>query len=450
MLLSRKCIALFLLLSSCSPKLDPYPSFHDVREEVQCRTGETIHWDRCGQDPCAQVRKILSKPLILDDVIEVALLNNRRLQAAYENIGIAQADLVQACLLKNPILDFQLRYDHCFSGEKVIEMGIIQNFLDILLKPLQRKLACAELAKVKSLVAGEAIQVIADVKTAFFTLQSAKRMLELKQESVLASEASFEAADRLWKAGNIKKLEYLVQSSLLEQSKINAVQAELNVVEARERLNALMGLWEGSGNWDLSEELYRIPGEFQEREDIENLVIANSLDLSAARHEIRKTAARMGIEVTEAVIPEFGIGVDSEREPDGNWFAGPQFSIGIPVFDLGQARSAAGRAEIRQLCDKYYAMAVELRSAARASSFSLWNYHRQFKYFQDTLVPLMKEVTNETLLQLNAMQVGVFELLGMKMQEIEAEEKMIQAYMGYWVARIELEKLIQGKQTGIE
>lgn len=434
------------MLGSCCPRLDPCPSFLSVREQVECRSGETIRWNCCAEERCQRIRDLLSRPLELEDVVELTLLNNRRLQATYEQLGIAQADLVQACLLKNPVLAFQLRYDQFFRGEKVIETGIMQNFLDILLKPLQIKMAREELEKVKSMVAGEVIAAIAEAKRMFFSLQAAKRSFELQQELLLIAESSYEAADRLREAGNIKKLELSIYGSLLARARVDEAQAEIDVINAREGLNSLMGLWEGATAWDLTEVFYPVPRQTQKRKNIEDLVLINSLDLNAARHEIRQTAARIGIEVTETVIPEFGIGVDAEREPDGNWFAGPQFTIGIPVFDFGQAKSAAGRAELRQLCDNYYATAVELRAAARAASFRLWNNQRQYSSYEETLLPLMEEVTEETLLQLNAMQVGVFELLDAKQREVEARVKMVDTYRGYWEARIELERLIQGRK----
>ena len=175
------------VLSGCCPKLDPYPSFLDVAEEVECRSGERIHWSSCEEEYCHLISDILLSPLEMEDVIEVTLLNNRRLQALYEDIGIAQADLVQACLLRNPILEFQYLYDRPFKGDKVIELGMIQNFLDILLKPLQRKMAREELERVKSVVSGEVIAAIAEAKRAFFTLQAAKRLFEIQNEMLLTS-----------------------------------------------------------------------------------------------------------------------------------------------------------------------------------------------------------------------------------------------------------------------
>jgi len=40
--------------------------------------------------------------------VQIALLNNKDLQATYEDLSIAQADLVQAGLLQNPVFGASL------------------------------------------------------------------------------------------------------------------------------------------------------------------------------------------------------------------------------------------------------------------------------------------------------------------------------------------------------
>jgi cobalt-zinc-cadmium efflux system outer membrane protein len=50
------------------------------------------------------VSGLLAQPLTADAAVQVALLRSRELQAVYEDLGVAQADLVHAGLLRNPDL----------------------------------------------------------------------------------------------------------------------------------------------------------------------------------------------------------------------------------------------------------------------------------------------------------------------------------------------------------
>lgn len=443
------CFATLFLFTSCtSIKTDPYSSFLQVKDDVAHRTNQIIQWNNQVSDlNCTRdfIERTLDHQLSVDDVVKITLLNNRHLQALYEKLGIAQAELVQASLFKNPILDFQLRYDNGFGSDKIIEAGIIQNLLDILLRPLKKRVARAELEIIKNQVTGDVMEIIAEAKIAFFTLQDSEMTLSLRKKVQDATEAAFDAAKRLRKAGNINNLKLAIERSFYEQSKIDVSQSELKVVEAREKLNVLMGLWGLQVEWELSSQLIELPNKLPDFKEIENDVVANNLDLQVARKQIYLTAARVGINTAEVVFPDLGIGVDSEREIDGNWFVGPQLTIGIPIFDFGQARTAAGRAELNQLCNEYYALAVELRSSARSASFRLWNSYRQNRYFEEVLIPLAEEVTAETLLQHNAMQLGVFDILSAKQREIETREKAIHTYRDYWIAHTELELLKNGR-----
>ena len=442
-------ISIIFLMCGCTRvSTDPYPAFMQVRENVAQRTDHTISWNTSEDKTCELrywLEDVLQQELTVDQTIQISLVNNPRLQAIYENLGIAQSQLVQAGLLKNPIFSLSLRYEDLVGSAHIIEMGLVQNFLDILLKPLKNRLACAELEVTKNDIAGHVMDVIADTKIAYYSLQAAEQTLMMKKQTLNATEAAFDVAKRLHRAGNITNLSLIIERSQYEQTKMDIASLEVEVLEAKERLNVLMGVWGQQIDWKISSRLTEIPEQKVDLNNVENCAIANSLDLQIARERIRATAFRLGIETSEIVFPEITAGLDSESEPEGKWFVGPQFSIGIPLFDFGQAKTAAGHAELSRQWKEYTALAVEVRSAARSAGFRLLNAYRRSRYSQEVLVPLVEQITSETLLQLNAMQLGVFDLLLAKQNEIETKIQEILAYRDYWIARTEIEMLLSGR-----
>jgi cobalt-zinc-cadmium efflux system outer membrane protein len=60
-------------------------------------------------------------------------------------------------------------------------------------------------------------------------------------------------------------------------------------------------------------------------------------------------------------------------------------------------------------------------------------------------VPLAEQITAETQLQYNAMQLGVFQLLQAKQREIDTRRQSIAAQRDYWLARTELEQILAGR-----
>lgn len=446
----RYLVCLLLCVTSCT-RIDTnaQPVFHEVQEEITNLTGQNVYWDSSLEDTITpiSVEKMLEEELTEDFIVQIALLNNRSLQATYEGLGIAKAQLAQAGLLKNPIFSFSYEFSTQLAVTDLINIGLLQNFLEILLMPLKKRTARAELEATKDRVTTQILSVIAETKIAFHTLQASQQIWNLQKLILLANELAYEAAEKLFEAGNIKDLEVSMERSLYEQAKLEVASWEIAVLEARERLNILMGLWGQQIEWKISDDLRALPSKEGDYTDIENSAIANSIDLKAAYNELIATASRFGIDTSRIVFPQLDIGVASERD-EGVWYAGPAFNLAIPFFDRGKANSAKARAEIMQQWNQYTALAIEIRSAARSSRFSLLNAFGQSRYAKEIIVPLSKEVTHLTLLQHNAMQLGIFHLLSAKRRELEKEIQAAQLQRDYWVAKIRLQTLLNGHTLG--
>ncbi len=444
-------VTLVFLIAGCgSSSLDPQPAFDDVRAGVARRSGRPITWHRQDESstaPTSQIEEMLSDDLSLDEAVRIALLNNRRLQATYERLGIAQAQVVQAGLLRNPMLDVSLRFVEGPGSDYILEMGAIQDILDVFLIPLRKRLARAQLQVTKSEVIGVVLDTIARTERAFVSLQAAQQTLHLNRQILSAAEASYDGARRLHQAGNITDLALANERALHEQARLAVASAEMVVLQRRERVNTLLGLWGEQTSWQIAGSLPDLPAEPLDLDELERRVVINSLDLAIVRQRMTATAARMGIDASQLVFPELAAGAEAEREPDGEWSVGPAFGVGIPLFDQGVARKAAGRAELRRLWDEHTALAIELRSAARTARYRLLNARRQSEYYQQVIVPLAQQITGETQLQYNAMQLGVFELLAAKQREIDMQRGAIRALEEYWTARADLELLLSGRMT---
>lgn len=452
-LLIKTKIITFIAISSlplvsgcCKLSTDSSVVFSEVQQEVCQRSGEQICWNK-GQ-PSEQfhawLTNTLKESLELETVIQIAMLNNHRLQATYADLGIAQAQLVQSSLLQNPIFGMSIRFERVIESANIIEMGLVQNFLDILLKPLKIRLARSELEWTKAHVAAAVLDIIAETKMAFFSMRAAEESLDLTKEFLAAREISFDAAKRLYEAGNITDLAFTIEQSSYEQAKIDYSNAELELISSRERLNQAMGLWGSCLEWKLSKKDPSVSEISCEDFCLEERVVSNSLDLKMARQKMRITAQQYGLARTETVFPELMIGPDSERDPGEPWFFGPQFAIGIPIFDFGIARKAQARSELCKQWNDYIALAIQIRSETRFAAYRLQSALKQYKRYQKVILPLEEKITQETLRQLNGMQLGVIELLATKQREIETKLKSITSYRDYWIARAEVELLLSG------
>jgi len=442
--------ALAAWLAGCAT-VPPEAGFPDVQQQVQARIGQRVRWNR-GTPQDAQARalieKLLSKQLTADNAVQIALLNNRGLQAVYENLGITQAAVVQAGLLNNPFLNGNVKPGLTGPGPE-FELTITQNFMEILYLPLRKAVAESRFEAEKLHVTGAVIDHAAQTRDAFYRVQRDKQMIEMLRQIIAATNASYDAIKRLREAGNVRDLDVDNQRVLVEQARVELAATQAALATDRERLTVLMGLWGDDTRWTIAPRLPDPPQPAFDLTDLEKKAISNSIDLAAARHEIESFGHQLGLTHATALVPSFDFGAAGKREADGDYLLGPAFSLPLPLLDQGQARIAHAVAELRQKQKSYVALAVRIRSSVRAARVRLLTARRIAEHYRDEMLPLRERIVRETLLQYNAMQVGVFQLLIAKQQQISTGQRYIEALQDYWLARTDLETILQGRLSDV-
>jgi cobalt-zinc-cadmium efflux system outer membrane protein len=466
------CLPLLLLAGAagCVEK-QIEEAFDGVQQTHRERMGQELEWN---QDPEAEERiaqrvmGLLEGELTADRTVEIALLNNRRLQATYSDVGIAAAQLVEAWLIRNPVVTGQIRFAH---HRPLWEFEMVQNFLDVLLLPLSVSVAEAELEATKLRVSAEVIDVAMETRRTFIRYQARRDLLRTWQEVLLASESAYDMAVQLRRAGNISELRLAREQTMYEQLKLDIAEVQLEAIQDRERLNVLMGLWGAATMWEAAPELAELPDEPMDLTELERRAVENSLDLKAALYNLTAQAQRLGLDSIQAAIPQLQLGgaveserptkykLDEKRRMGGKeyeledftieeWQAGPAFSVPIPVWNLGQAAYGTARMELLRRWNLYTAMAINIRASARAHGFRVATSHQRAVFNRKILVPVWDNVFEETQLQYNAMFVGVFDLLHAKEDQLRAHQRYIASLAEYWLARTDLEQLLLGSARG--
>ena len=420
--------------------------FDDVKATVEERSASRIFWSNgtdLDKEAAAKVDSLLKAKLTVDEAVQIALLNNRDLQAVYSDLGVAQADLVQAGLLNNPIFEAAVKFPTS-GGQANLELTTVMNFLDVFYMPLRKRVATARFDEAKLRVTGTVLDFAARARTAFYLHLATEQMIELRQTIVQALNASLEVARRLNEAGNITDLDLARERALTEAGKLALRSAEIAVRQSREQLNDLMGFWGRNTEWQSDGHLPDISEQPMPTEDIERVALSRSIDLSHARQRILVAGEQLGFNKTTALIPEVGFGPFAERN-EGAWEVGPVLEFPIPLFDQGQARVGRSAAELRRTQQEYYALAVRVRSTARAVRDRVEGFRDRALYYRDILLPLHERIVNESQLQYNAMQLGPIQLLRAREQQIETAVAYVEALRDYWLARGDLGQILSGR-----
>jgi cobalt-zinc-cadmium efflux system outer membrane protein len=437
------CLSLLGLTGCASVNLSA--GFPEVRAAVEDRYATKLVWNKgteLDKEAEEKLRALRQKKLTADDAVQIAMLNNRDLQAIYTELGLAQADLVQAGLFRNPILDAAVLFP--LSGVRPdIQLSVVVSFLDALYVPLRKRVAAARFEEAKLRVTGAVLDFAVQVRTAFYEHQANEQMLELRQSILQALTASFEVSRRLHEAGNITDLDVARDRAQAEASKLALRSAEVAARQSREQLNSLMGAWGEDTEWTVDGRLPEIPSQPSPVKGIERAALSRSIDLSHARQRIIAVGQQLGYEKATAFIPAMDLGVEGEREE--GWKVGPMLSVPIPLFDQGQARVGRAVAELRRARQEYYALAVRVRATARAVQERMLGAQDRALYYRDILLPLRERIVNESQLQYNAMQIGIFQLLREREQQIETGVAYVEALREYWLARADLEQISSGR-----
>lgn len=443
------------VLGGCAT-VQPQRAGDDLRETLSPRTDLPVVW---RTDPVldaqadSAVARLLSDSLSADEAVQVALLNNPHLQATYEDLGVAQASLVQAGLLRNPVFGARALWSVSEAGAPNLGFSAALHFLDVFLLPLRKAVARSEYEAVRLRVAEAVLDQAVRTRRAYTQAQADHLRLEMQGRMVQNADAAYQAARLLREAGNVPAIDLLAEQARYEAVRLDRIGVELAALESREVLVREMGLWGANARFRLADRIPPVPDaeplagtlEALDVGEIERRAVEASLVLAAARHEAEAAARRLGIERVESVLPDLGIGGELERD-GGEWEAGPEVEIALPVFDQGQARRAAGWAALRRARAQYTTTAVEVRSAARVLASRLGAARRIALQHQRVLLALQAELATQTLRQYNAMQTDVFGVLQAQRQEAESARQYADALAAYWTARIDLEALLQGRQ----
>ncbi|MDH3797410.1 MAG: TolC family protein [Desulfobacterales bacterium] len=450
----RRRIGLFFCLvffaAGCA-QVPKEAGFNEVKDLVEQRVDYRLHWNQeteADHEVEKAIEELLKNELTADAAVQIALLNNPNLQAVYEDLGITQADVVEAGLLENPVIFGQVRFPNRSEESNNYEFGITQNFLNILMQPARKKLSAIRFEQVKLQVADEVIQLVAEVRRTYYSALGARQVRDLRSEITSAARSSFELALRLHSAGNISALELARENAHFEQSRLELANSETALLDEREQLTRLMGFWGPQTNWQLPEQLPDIPISEISLERLESMAIESRLDLAAEKKAVEALAQALGITIDWRWIGHIEVGISRERETDRTWVTGPALAIELPIFNQRQADIARLEAQLRRSQNRLTAQAIDIRSEVRSLKNRLIMQRNLIDHYRRTVLPLREQIVDLTLKKYNYMLTGAFDLLMAKQQEFEAYQKYLETVRDYWIIRAEMQRSLGGRLPG--
>jgi cobalt-zinc-cadmium efflux system outer membrane protein len=429
------------VLAGCVPSQSEV--FGPVARDVQQGLGVGVTWSEDAS--AAAIAAMLARPIDLDTAVRIALARNRRLQARFDELGIAASQIADATVLPPATVDAD--YKRALSGGgSEIELTVVQDVLDLLQIGQRRGIASAELHGAQARAVAATVELAAEVELAFYDAIAADQERELVQTAFDAANASAELIERQHAAGNTTDLALAREQDQRERMRIEVGRAEQIGKERRARLGGLLGLGEAPA-WTTAGRLPAPPATVPALDDLEQAAASSSLDLRALRADEDAAAARHRYAMVRTLLPELGAGVAAARRDGGDWEVGPALRIGIPLFNQQQGPRARAIAEGRRARNEMAATVIELRVTAQTTRARVQQAFAEVHQLADVVMPLRKRVLDETVLQYNAMNASTVELLIARRDMVDVGRQYIDALRRYWRAMAEAQALRRGRHA---
>ena len=413
--------------------------FSSVEKAAAERGVEGAKWVRAADEAdsvAARVKELLAAPLSADDAVRVALLNNPGLQARYAELGIAEADLVQASRWSGPTLS----YGRLRRGDEVErEASVFFDVLGLISIPLSTKAQGQRFEAAKHRAAEDTLRLALDTRKAWYAAVGAQQAEIYLRDVKEAAEASAELARRMAEVGNWPRLTQAREQAFYADATAQLARARQANLAARERLTRLMGLWGEQAGFRLPERLPEPPAQVKESLQLEAQALRQRLDVQAARREAASLAASLDLTKVTRYVNLIEVGALRNTGTGEETQRGWELELRIPIFDFGGARVARAEHQYMQAVNRATDAAVRARSEVREAYGAYRTAHDLARHYRDEVVPLRKRISEEVLLRYNGMLSSVFELLADVRETVTSVNAYVEAQRDFWQADADLQ-----------
>jgi outer membrane protein TolC len=444
-----------LLLAGCATKAeidafsDPVRGFAEVREQ----TGEAVRKDSVwiqshqeAEETASRVNQLIYKKTIdAETAVQVALLSNKGLQAAYAEIGLSAADVWQEALPANPKL---IMFFGQIGVARTIESLITTNIARAMSHKARLSVAEAKLRKAQLKAIEATLRVANEARVAWINSVSAWERAGHVKQAIAAADAGSELAKQLGETGAIPKAEQAREHVNYAELMAQLASARLEAREAKQVLIRKIGVWGKETTFSVPNKLPPLPKRIKKKRAIAAEALRNRIDLFIAMADLEIVARSYGLTQATRYVSDLdlGGGIEIERGEDGgNEVSGNiEFDIVIPIFDSGQARLRKAEIAYMRAANIVAQRAVEIRSEARTAYESYQGRYDIAKHHLNAVAPLRKILQEQALLNNNGMITSTFELLQDVRSKVNSDLIADNAKRDFWLAEAGLKAVIYG------
>jgi outer membrane protein TolC len=392
----------------------------------------------------ARALRLLRSTLSPDAAVRVALLNNKGLQATYNELGIAEAVMVEASLPPNPTFSLS---PISTPVELDIEARIVADVLALVTLPARAEIATERFRQAQLRAAEETLRVGFETRRSYFRAVAAVEVVAALTQAVSAAEAAAKVAKQLGETGAMNKLDQAREDAFHADLITQLAAARKRAVSERERLIRILGLLGSELAFKLPQRLPVLPSRPRSLVAVETEAIRRRVDLQIARIEADALAKSYGLTKATRFINLLEVSGVSRTQREGGVSGtggGVEVDFQVPIFDFGEVRLRQAGEAYMQAVNRLTEKAVNVRSEAREAYQSYRSSYDIAQHYGAEILPLRKIISDETMLRYGAMQIDVFSLLTETQRRIATNIAAIEAQRDFWLATTDLDAAVVG------
>jgi outer membrane protein TolC len=401
----------------------------------------------------ARVEQLLRRPLTPDSAVQIALLKNRGLQAAFNDLGVSEAQFVQATL--PPVPRFTItQYGTGFNTD--IERSVVASVLELATLPIRAEIARQRFRADQYRAAEQVLRLAGEARRQFYRTVAVNQSVAYLEQALASSESASILAKQLGETGALNKLEQAREQAFYSELGAQLGKARVQQRAERERFTRLLGLWGREIDFKLPNGLPALPGHLVKSQQIEAEAIRKRADVQAARFELQSLIGQFGLNQASGFISVFDVGFanqytrsrtfesGSAPKVDKSSLNGYSLDFVIPIYDFGTVAIRGAKEAYFGAANRLAERAVNARSEVREAYQRYRGQYDITRHYQGSVLPLRKTILDQSLLQYSGMLIDVTTLIIDARARILSNIQAIEAQRDFWIAATDLKAAMVG------
>ena len=408
-----------------------------------------------------EVARLVRASLTPESVVQVALLNNRGLQASFHDLGVSEAEFVQASLPPTPRFTYARLTG---PGELDVTYAVVASLFDLATLPARKGIAERRFRSAQYKAAEQVLRLAAETRRQYFRAIAANQSVGVLEQALASADAASTLATQLGETGALNKLEQAREHAFYAEIGAQLAKARVQQRVEREALVRQLGLWGPDLAFRLPASLPPLPRRPQDGATLEAEALRRRIDLRVGRADLATLAGQYDLGAATRYVSAFDLGFTSNPEdtsktgtaPDGTpqltrdkvQRRGPSIDFSIPIYDFGETAVRGAREAYLAGANRLAERAVNARSEVREAYLRYRGEYDITRHYQGTVLPLNKTIFDQSLLQFSGMLVDVSQLIIDARTRILSNVQAIEAQRDFWIAATDLKASVVGGGFG--